>query len=54
MYDQDTRGMTTNRHRSLVGLGRGRRKAFVIDKGLAYKNVSGKPISGIETNFLST
>jgi len=36
MYDQHARGMATvtTRHRSLVG--RGRRKAFVREKGLAY------------------
>jgi len=35
MYNQHTRGIVTTRHRSLVE--RGRRKAFVIDKGLAHK-----------------
>jgi len=36
MYDQHTRGMATTRHGSLVG--RGGRKAFVRDKGLAHNN----------------
>jgi len=39
MYNQHARGMATTRHRSLVE--RGGRKAFVRDKGLAYK----KPMS---------
>jgi len=34
MYNQQTREMATTRHRSLVE--RGRRKAFVRDKGLAH------------------
>jgi len=34
MYDQHTRGIATTRHKSLVG--RGGRKAFVIDEGLAH------------------
>jgi len=34
MYDQHTPSMATTRHRSLVG--RGGRKAFVRDKGLAH------------------
>jgi len=35
MHDQHTRGIATTRHRNLVG--RGGRKAFVRDKGLAHK-----------------
>jgi len=35
MYYQHTRGMATTRHRSLVG--RGEKKVFVRDKGLAQK-----------------
>jgi len=34
MYNQYARGKATTRHRSLVE--RGRRKAFVRDKGLAH------------------
>jgi len=43
MYNQHTRGMATTRHRSLVE--RGRRNAFVRDKGLAHqkKNVRENP-----------
>jgi len=33
MYDRHTKGMATTRHRSLVG--RGERKGFEQDKGLA-------------------
>jgi len=40
MYNQHTRGMATTRHRSLVG--RGRRKAFIRDKGLAHKKKRGE------------
>ena len=40
MYNQHTRGMATNRHRSLVE--RGRRKAFVRDKGLAHTQKENK------------
>ena len=45
MYNQNTRGMATTRHRSLVE--RGGRKVFVRDKGPAHtkkKNVRKKPI----------
>jgi len=40
MYNQHTRGMATTRHRSLVR--RGGRKAFVRDKGIHTKKMSGK------------
>ena len=44
MYNQHARGMATTRHRSLVE--RGRRKAFVRDKGLAHtKRQKGKKMS---------
>jgi len=51
MHDQHNRVMATIRHRSLVG--RGRRKDFVRDKGLAQlkKNVS-SPISQISKERL--
>jgi len=55
MYDQHTGGMETTRHRSLVG--KGGRKAFVRDKGLARtkKKMSGKTdISNPKNIFLST
>jgi len=35
MYEQNTRGMATTRHRGLGG--RGGRKGFVRDKGLAHQ-----------------
>jgi len=40
MYNQHTRGMATTRHRRLVR--RGGRKAFVRDKGIHTKKMSGK------------
>ena len=39
IYNQQTRGMATTRHRSLVE--RGGRKAFVRDKGLAHTQKKG-------------
>jgi len=51
MYDQHTRGMTTTRHRSLVG--RGGRKAVVRDKSLAHtKKMSEHLISRIQEKDL--
>ena len=38
VYEQHTKGMATTRHRSLVG--RGGRKGFVRDQGLAQKKLS--------------
>jgi len=55
MYNQHTRKLATNRHRSLVE--RGKRKAFVRDKGLAHtqkrKTKSGK-FTNLKKNDSST